>query len=82
MTTSEIAEALEAFNSWRRGDDTEQPNPTEIGLLIDAAINLLRELEREVKRLRDLKFPAELRKMWSGSDVQAWLDVNLNAKSV
>ena len=35
------------------------------------------EAADEVKRLRDLKFPTELRKMWSGSEVQEWLNQNL-----
>lgn len=38
-------------------------------------------LEEQIHRLKDmleryenLKFPTQIRKMWSGSDVQQWLD--------
>jgi vacuolar-type H+-ATPase subunit I/STV1 len=31
-------------------------------------------LTAEVERMKSLRFPVELRKMWSGSEVQQWLD--------
>lgn len=46
IDTKDIAAALESYNAWRRGANTEQPNPTEIGRLLDAAIKRLRELDR------------------------------------
>ncbi len=47
--------ALAEFNSWRRGDDSiEQRSHSEVGSLIDQAVNLLREhdrIETEYRRL-------------------------------
>ena len=77
MQTSEIAKALDAYNAWRRGDDTEQPDPVALGKLIDDAANRLRAITEDINRLRSLKFPTELRKMWSGSEVQEWLNNNI-----
>ena len=50
---------LANFNSWRRGNDdsSEQPDPFEVGVEIDVAVNLLRrydELERENAALREV----------------------------
>jgi hypothetical protein len=45
-----ISEGLREFNAWRRGAETEQPNSTEIGLLIDTAADRLEVLERESAR--------------------------------
>jgi hypothetical protein len=47
-----ISERLREFNAWRRGAETEQPNSTEIGLLIECAADRLEVLERESARLR------------------------------
>lgn len=45
MTPKEIANYLQNYNAWRRGaDDIEQPNPTELGKMIDAAILELRKI--------------------------------------
>lgn len=41
LTKNEIVEGLKIYNDWRRGADIEQMNPTDIGQLIDGAINLL-----------------------------------------
>lgn len=57
---------LKHFNAWRRGDERlEMPNPAEIGLAIDSAIELIETLEADAKRYRFLrnqplsdKFPA------------------------
>lgn len=46
IDTKDIATALESYNAWRRGAATEQPDPTELGRLLDAAIKRLRELDR------------------------------------
>lgn len=38
-----LANELERYNKWRRGaDDIEQPNPTELGILIDEVVEELR----------------------------------------
>jgi hypothetical protein len=45
MGKDEIIQGLKTYNKWRRGDETiPQPNPTELGILIDQAI---KELEKE-----------------------------------
>ena len=46
MTLAETADALRLFNAWRRGDDLPQPDPREIGLAIDSAVEALDEVER------------------------------------
>ena len=43
MTTHEAIIILTEANQWRRGADIEQPNPTDLGLAIDYAINKLYE---------------------------------------
>ena len=46
--TETIIKYLKLYNEWRRGDEKmEQPNPTEIGKLIDEACEMLTSLERE-----------------------------------
>jgi vacuolar-type H+-ATPase subunit I/STV1 len=38
-----LANELERYNKWRRGaEDIEQPNPTELGMLIDEVVKELR----------------------------------------
>lgn len=56
-------------------------NKVILGAEIEKRWNAYREmqaeidaLKAEVKRLKSLKFPVMLRKMWSGGEVQAWLD--------
>ncbi len=34
-------------------------------------------LKLEIKRLKSIQFPTTLRKMWSGGEVQAWLNNEL-----
>ena len=47
--TSDLPVQLRELNRWRRGDETfEQPNPADIGAVIDAAADRLEELEREL----------------------------------
>jgi hypothetical protein len=54
------SEQLRQYNRWRRGDDTiEQPNPTELGKLLDDIAYQLGVLEREklscdIERLKEL----------------------------
>ena len=45
---------LANFNSWRRGNDDsiEEPDPSEVGVAIDVAVNLLRRYD-EMERVRD-----------------------------
>jgi hypothetical protein len=43
-TNLALANDLERYNLWRRGDeDIEQPNPTELGMLIDEVVKELRK---------------------------------------
>lgn len=40
---TKLANELERYNKWRRGaEDIEQPNPTELGILIDDVVKELR----------------------------------------
>ncbi len=48
MTPQEIAQTLDFlhdYQKWRRGADTEMPNPKEIGLVLDNVIRLLRSMK-------------------------------------
>ena len=50
MTPTETAALLRRFNAWRRGDyapedQPAQPDPCEIGLAIDAAIEMIESVE-------------------------------------
>lgn len=39
-----LSNKLELYNKWRRGaEDIEQPNPTELGMLIDEVVKELRK---------------------------------------
>lgn len=41
---TKLANELERYNLWRRGaEDIEQPNPMEIGILIDEVVEELRK---------------------------------------
>lgn len=52
--TETIIKYLKLYNEWRRGDEKmEQPNPTEIGKLIDEACEMLTSLERERDEARE-----------------------------
>ena len=47
MTPAETADFLRRVNAWRRGDEEiSQPDPYEIGRAIDAAVEMLDEIER------------------------------------
>jgi DNA repair exonuclease SbcCD ATPase subunit len=60
-TIPETISVLEEYNKWRRGDETiSMPDPFEIGVAIDDAVRLLRELaaeraevERLTKQIKD-----------------------------
>ncbi len=43
FTKEEVIEYLQVYQDWRRGADTEQPDPTTLGHVIDEAIKLLKE---------------------------------------
>ena len=47
MTPTEVTTALRQFNDWRRGADILQPNPRELGMAIDAAIEMIESAEEE-----------------------------------
>jgi hypothetical protein len=49
MRLIEAAEILERHNNWRRGDDSPQGNPTEIGLAIDIVLKAAARYE-EVRK--------------------------------
>ena len=57
MTKEEIIKGLKKANKWRRGcEKTPQPNPTDLGILIDEAIN---ELEKHKWILVSDRLPTE-----------------------
>lgn len=43
FTKDEVIEYLQVYQDWRRGADTEQPDPTTLGYVIDEAIKILKE---------------------------------------
>ena len=47
MTPSEVTNILRHYNAWRRGnlEDQPMPDPREIGLAIDAAVEMIGRLE-------------------------------------
>lgn len=47
-TAADIADALNHYNTWRRGANSPAPDPVALGRTIEAAAHTLRELEREV----------------------------------
>jgi hypothetical protein len=52
MTKQEIIEGLKTYNKWRRGDETiPQPNPTELGILIDQAIKELKKPKFTIEQI-------------------------------
>ena len=46
MTITTAIIRLEYYNEWRRGAETPQPNPKELGKLIDFVIKELKKIER------------------------------------
>ena len=57
MTPTEVTTALRQFNDWRRGADVLQPKPREIGLAIDAAVEMLERMRNVEVALHEI--------MWS-----------------
>ena len=49
MNVTEIADKLEYYNEWRRGADTEMPDTKELGIAIEEAVKVLREVEAKIK---------------------------------
>lgn len=49
MTPTETATTLRHYNAWRRGnlEDQPMPDPREIGLAIDAAVEMIESAEEE-----------------------------------
>ena len=47
FTKDEVIDYLQVYQDWRRGADTEQPDPTTLGYVIDEAIKLLKEYDIE-----------------------------------
>ena len=41
------------YNAWRRGDDSEQPQPYQIGQALDALCDHAERLERELQQLKE-----------------------------
>jgi hypothetical protein len=51
MKTEELIKYLRGYNEWRRGADTDQPEPFYLGACIDAACDKLEEIEKDKERL-------------------------------
>ena len=51
MTPAEVAAKLRVFNDWRRGelDDLSMPDQREIGEVIDAAVEMIERMERDLR---------------------------------
>jgi hypothetical protein len=59
--TKELSAQIREFNRWRRGDETlQQPQPAEIGLMLDAAAKRLEKLERQLEQERQDRKQADL----------------------
>lgn len=55
-----LADRLKYYNEWRRGSDTEQPNPTQIGRDIDAAVEIIKdEIEKSKQEIAQAATEAE-----------------------
>lgn len=50
MKTREIIDGLRLFNKWRRGAEMKQPDPKQIGIILDMAAGRLNELEVALDR--------------------------------
>jgi len=82
--TNNLCSQLREFNRWRRGDETlEQPNPADIGAMIDAAADRLEQLEQQLAAERALadRLAGELQ-WWGdycGDNAPASIDLALAA---
>lgn len=52
MTNTQLAAALRRFNAWRRGSNDPQPEPAEIGRLLDLTAERLEAPKPRRKRGR------------------------------
>ena len=55
MTPTETAAILRQYNQWRRGnlEGQPQPDPREIGEAIDAAVEMIERMERELRLIAE-----------------------------
>lgn len=69
-----IIAMLRQYNLWRRGsDELAQPNPTEIGLCLDAVCDVSEKLERERDEARKSMMEAILeRERWKMRAEEKW----------
>ena len=51
MTPTETTTILRQFNEWRRGADVLQPKPREIGMAIDAAVEMIERMDGALESL-------------------------------
>ena len=66
-----IIAKLRQYNLWRRGSEQlAQPNPTEIGLCLDALCDIAERLERERDEARNLADAA----MWEADRLRSGLN--------
>lgn len=70
---AECADFLSRYNTWRRGDpeenrETEMPHPREVGINIDFAIMLIKQLDQLLEALEGLHQVCEI--ALSGKDGQ------------
>ena len=54
MQPSESITFLRRYNAWRRGDESEQPQPYQIGQAIDALCDHAERLERELEQVKTI----------------------------
>lgn len=54
MNRNDVIEMLLEYNNWRRGGDGEQPDPKEVGEVIDRAIDLIKSQEHGRIELQDV----------------------------
>lgn len=47
MNKTELIARLQYYNEWRRGADTQMPDPAQLGWDIDAAVEILKEVKIE-----------------------------------
>lgn len=60
LTAQEVADRLYEYNKWRRGITEESPfAPKELGLIIDAAINLLYKHPTERQWIPNFQTPTQ-----------------------
>ena len=56
MSPTEVTTVLRQFNDWRRGADDLQPKPREIGLAIDAALEMIERMRNVEVALREIEW--------------------------